>query len=378
MDNYNKIKIKLEENNCSLITSFNDFEQQRISVLKKSYHYVKIEFIGICGHPTSAIVTNFISRQTGIRCKECTKTNVQQILKITAHNSNNIELNSINIIKEYLLNKYDIIRTKEGCRADIIINKIGDSKYIPIQVKSTNSISNNKLYSFRCLNKDYTNMIIICICILENKIWVIPYKEIKCANNLNISMRSKYNKYLVSDNNRLYEYIEQYSNDYYTTDIDRLMTPHTILQQREQEYSKKRETHISFLNFKYPEVQNTSTDFIVNGKRVQEKVAGYYKIKSNPTLLVHFACNNGKKANGFRNFRTYRLGENDYYWIHSSIDNKFWIIPENILYINEYISETNKTHNRKVLYINNNTRWITDYEYTYDNIDITKIKDLFI
>jgi hypothetical protein len=377
MDNYLKVKTAVETQNCTMITTFEEFEKKRDIVKNKSYHYVRIDFIGICGHNTSAVVTNFICRQTGIRCKECVKKNTNNMLKSKLNETNQIENNSINIIEKYLSDKYEITRTKEGCRADLVIKKKGDDKYIPIQVKSTASISPHKMYSFRYLNKDYTNMIILCISISEQKIWIIPYEDIKHLAYLNISARSKYNKYLIEDNNFLPEYIEKYADKCYTTDIDKLMTPSSPLQRQEQEYVKKRESLVNFLEYKYPEVQNTPTDFIVNGKKVQEKVCGHPKKNR---LTIWMASNNGKKENGNRNFRTYRLGENQYYWFHSNIDNKFWIIPENILFEKGYISKADETKNKKCLIISispTSNSWINDYKYDYDNINKDRILELF-
>ena len=104
----------------------------------------------------------------------------------------------------------------------------------------------HKMYSFRGINKSYDNMIIICICTSEKKIWVIPYEDIKHLSNLNISTTSKYNKYLVSDNNLLSDSIIKCMPIYYDNILE-LNKPINILQQREQEYVKKREKYINFL-----------------------------------------------------------------------------------------------------------------------------------
>jgi hypothetical protein len=376
MDNYLRVKTEIENNKCTMITTFEEFEKKRETVMEKFYHYVRIDFVGICGHNSSAVVTNFMNRKTGIRCKECVNKDTSNTLKNKTICANETETNSINIIEKYLSDTYDITRTKEGCRADLLIKKKGSDKYIPIQVKSTIKIL-HKMYSFRGINKDYANMIILCVCTSENKLWVVPFDDIKHLSCLNISMRSKYNKYLVEDNNLLSEHIEKYADNCYTLDIDKLMTPIAPLQRQEQEYVKKRESLVSFLEYKYPEVQNTPTDFIVNGKKVQEKVAGLCTTKGKNAVLAHLASNNGKNEKGNRKFRTYRQGENEYYWIHSKIDNRFWIIPESILFKKGYISKADETINKKVLYMSHNTEWIKEYQYDYDNINKDKILDLF-
>jgi hypothetical protein len=377
MENFNKIKNIVEENSCNLLTTFEEFEEKRDKVLKKSYQYVRIGFVGVCGHNSSAVVTNFITRKTGIKCKDCVKKSTICSLKIKNKEANKIESQSISIIERYLLDTYEVIRTKEGCRADLILKNKINTLYIPVQVKSTNNISSHKMYSFRCINKNYDDMIIVCICTSEEKIWVIPYDDIKHLNSLNISIKSKYNKYLVENNLMLYKIVENYSDKYCKKSLIELNTPLNILQKREQEYVNKRETFINFLEYTYPDIQNTSTDFIVNGKKVQEKVAGIRKDRNNDILSVYLASNNGKKNNGVRKFRTYMLGENNYYWIHSSIDSRFWIIPENILYDKGYLAKADETLANKVIYISNKTQWITYYEYNYNNINKENIEKIF-
>jgi hypothetical protein len=119
--------------------------------------------------------------------------------------NNIIEYNGINILNN-ILNKYYITkRTPEGCNSDIVIKRIDEEKdiWIPIQIKTTNN-SNYDKYSFDLMNKSnkYKNIILICICVSEKKIWVIPINIIDAKVKLNISInKSKYNEYLIDDNN---------------------------------------------------------------------------------------------------------------------------------------------------------------------------------
>ena len=71
---------------------------------------------------------------------------------------------------------------------------------------------------------------------------------------------------------------------------------------------------------------------------------------------------------------TYTLGENDYCWFHSAIDEIFWIIPELVLYNRGYISASDETKSRKTLQIREGTKWLKEYQYSYDDIDISKNK----
>jgi hypothetical protein len=384
MERYNCVKKIVEENECQLLTSFEEFETKRENVLNKSYLYVRIDFIGICSHKSSAVFTNFKSRGTGKRCKECVKKSTANTVKLLQKDSNNItEYESIELIIKYLSPYYNIKRTNEGCRIDIAIKEKEkeEDEWIPIQVKSTKKIC-HKMYSFRGINKNYEGMLIICVCTDEEKIWIIPYTDLSLkAPNLNISEYSKYNKYKC-DNIILKEYIDKYKDKYIRQTLDKCMTPISDLQQNEQKYVKKRESIIKFLEFQKPNIQNTPTDFIVNGKKVQEKVCGYDKQRT--SLVVYLASNNGKRENGVRKFRTYKLGENDYYWLHSSIDNRFWIIPERVLYDKGYISNKDEIISNKSFRIRVNKEnnygvreWLKEYEYNYDNPDREQIIELF-
>jgi hypothetical protein len=377
MDNYLKVIKIVEDTKCTLLTTFEEFEEKRKTVLQQLYLYVRINFIGICGHNSSAVFTNFKSRKTGIRCKECVAKATKETLKSRPKETcAKYETDSLNLFEKYLSPFYEVKRTKEGCKADLIIRP-KDSKedlWIPLQAKATQQIC-HKMYSFKGTNKDYTGMLIICGCIADDKIWIIPYNDLTTKSKINISIRSKYNKYLVEDKTKINEVIEKYETIKDCCDI--FMTPMGEYQQREQEYVKKRELYVDFLNYVYPELHNTSTDFMVNGKKVkvQEKVMG--QLKSENKHIAHFSCNNGKDEYKTKLYRSYRLRENAYYWLHSSCDDRFWIIPEIALYEKGIISDENKTIKRKVMKFKNDKTpvWLKPYEYNYKEIsDVQKAK----
>jgi hypothetical protein len=370
MENYNKVKECVEEYKCTLLTSFEEFENRRKQVNKEYYGFVRITFIGTCGHESSAVYTNFLKRKTGINCKSCVLNKFKNREKISC---SLIETNSINIIEKYLQEDYEIIRTKEGCKADIVLRKLTEQKYIPVQVKSTNSI-NHTMYSFNNVNNNYNDMLIICVCIKEEKLWIFPYESINHIKRLNISKTSKYNKYIVNSTN-ITKIIDEYSLKCFRDSIDELLIPQSIHQKREQEYVKKRESYINFLTYTYPSEQNTPTDFLIGNKKIQEKVCGYLPKRS--AICVHLASNHGKKENGIRNWRTYRLGENDFYWFHSSIDDRFWIVPEVELFNRSYLSKPEETSNKQIFVISSNLEWLQKYEYNYLYVDIDKIKKIF-
>lgn len=107
---------------------------------------------------------------------------------------------------------------------------------------------------------------------------------------------------------------------------------------------------------------------MINGIKVQEKVMGYEPRKN--LLVCHLACNNGKDENKKRKYRTYYLGENAYYWLHSSQDDRFWIIPEIKLHKRGKISDRDKIDNRKSIKFNRDKvpKWIKKWEFNYKEI----------
>jgi len=362
MENYTKVTECFRNAHCQLLTSFEEFERRRGELEKKFYHFVKVDFIGTCSHLSSAIFTNFKLRKTGIICKECI---IRQSKTIQHPNSNGIELMGIQIVEEYL-KEYDVLRTKEGCRADLIIKKKTEEKWIPIQIKTSLKQMHN-MYSFKQCNKDYSGMLLFCICISEKKIWVLPFST-DLPSSINISLTSKYDKYLVI-NEKIPDTIEKYRDNIIVSDLDALMLPVNPLQQREQEYVRKREAALPFLEYKYPDIQAGISDFICNGKKVQEKVVGLHK----KTLHANLSVNNGKK-NGKRSFRSYMVGENDYYWFHSSIDDRFWIIPEGVLVEKGYIT-VDKQKRTDIRFSGN--QW-DNYKYNYKEIDKEKMMEIFL
>ena len=375
MENYNKVKACVDKNNCTLITTFEEFEELREKVLQKSYQFVRIRFTGSCSHESNAVYTNFNLRKTGIICKDCNIKSCSNVMK-HAKNSNETESDGIAIIEEYLSPYYEIIRTKEGCLADLAIRKQSEDQWIPVQVKVTMKMCHG-MYSFTLHKADYKNMLLICVCVSEKKLWIIPYNQLKTIHKLNISIKSKYSKYLL-DPHLIHATIDNYQSDIVCLPIDTIILPINPMQQREQEYVRKRERHLPFLKYEYPVIQGSCVDVIINGKKVQEKVLGYTESKKG--LHCGFSANKCK-LDGKRQFRCYRLGENDYYWLHSSIDNRFWIIPEQILYEKGYLCKKDDTKNKTMLWFkseNNITKnWLDIYQYTYDTIDQEAILKIF-
>ncbi len=182
---YNDIVNKFAINGCKLLTTYEEF----IELNKITYQsHIKLDFIAQCGHPNKVVLSNFLLRKTGINCKKCViQNNISKRLLTTniqpASISNCIENNGYNEIIKLIDSNFIIKKTHEGCLADFLIQPKDNNKnkWIPIQLKTTQN-SVHDMYSF--------NMIIICYCIDEKKIWIIPYNDINHLKyKINISKK---------------------------------------------------------------------------------------------------------------------------------------------------------------------------------------------
>jgi hypothetical protein len=191
--------------------------------------------------------------------------------------------------------------------------------------------------------------------------WLIPYEDVKGQISIKISIKSKYNHYEVTPDN-IKEKLMNFYENMPKFQFDILNTPTSDTHKQEQLYRKLREETLDFIQFIYPEFEGTVYDFKIFDKKVQEKVG--FICKNNPNSFG-FCLN---KSDGKKYNCSYKLKDNDYYWLHCKNTSRFYVIPESILIENGFIGDNCKQH----LYIsptNIKTKWADDYLFNYDNID---------
>ena len=106
-------------------------------------------------------------------------------------------------------------------------------------------------------------------------------------------------------------------------------------------------------------------DFIINNKKVQEKVGTHCK---NSNKIFFSLCKRNGSINGVSKFKPYSVGDNDLYWLHFPNKKIFYLLPENKLVkddntIKRSLNITVDTNGNPV---NQNMK---DYLFTYNNID---------
>jgi hypothetical protein len=125
-------------------------------------------------------------------------------------------------------NHFIVIKSFDGCKADIAIKKIEETEdlWLGIQVKTTIKKKDREQYYFRLNNGKYDNCLILCVCDEDKKMWLIPYEEVNGLKTIGVAKKSKYNKYEVTIEN-LIEKLNHYYMTNSKTQFDILDTPTT-------------------------------------------------------------------------------------------------------------------------------------------------------
>jgi len=82
-------------------------------------------------------------------------------------------------LRDLLKNDFDFVKAFDGCKSDIIIKpkNVKDDNWIGIQVKSTNR-NVNEIYNFNFRGICYDDVLTICICFKDKKMWCFEYENI--------------------------------------------------------------------------------------------------------------------------------------------------------------------------------------------------------
>ena len=363
MYDYDKTCQKFLEVNCKIIDTKEEYEERN-----KGTRFPKCNYIASCGHQHIVFINVFISRKTGLLCPSCkNKENAikkKELMKDDKLKFMKMELRCMNYFKE-LCKNFEIHKAFDGCRADLIARPIDqkEDKWIGIQVKST---ERNNHYEFH-LENNYLDLIILCLCEDDKKIWLIPYQDLNGISKIHIGIKSKYNKYEINKLN-----INETLSEYYKTmkkfTYEELDKPLCIYTEREKEFYRYRESKIDFLDFTYNDMEGIVYDFKIGDKKIQEKVGCLDKVKN---VNVFCLWKNNGKLNGKQNPSSYDIGDNDYYWLNADDKKLFYVFPENILIEKDYIGYTG---GKKQLKINprqtTHNGWIQPYKFDYTSFGL--------
>jgi hypothetical protein len=351
---YEKIKNVFEEKHCILLTTEEDFQENKMNAMSK------YNIISACGHLREDVYFHtFKNRNSGVLCKECIKIPKENAIKI---DNNETERIAFGVIK-HLLNKemFDINITNECVKSDLCIKLKEESKdmWLPFQLKSTLHPDKTTI-TFNIGKKNYDNMIMILICINPIKIYIINGndKVIRNKERFTIGYKSKYAHYEVpidKFNETILDNIKQ--NKEFLNTYEVLNTPITDECKLEREFQLFRISTFKNINFVLPN-NYLKWDFVLMGYKIQERTIN--KRKNRNSFVVSFKHRESAKN------KHYHVDDNDYYWLNFPDKIKFILIPSNVLFTNGYLKNNEETK-RDMLSIdtNNIPSWLQPFIYEY-------------
>jgi hypothetical protein len=379
---YSSMVEMLEKHGCKMVTSEEDFLYNELNIFRP------IEIIGSCGHKSEELF-NDIPFEQGKQtpCQECREAKAAATRERLINPDTNrlrvleVEDEASSWIKSLLNDKFEVLITNEGCKADMAIRPLESSEdeWAMIQLKSASKTKDGEnSYSFAFNKNDYRGMALVCTAKTADAIWILDAAEMKdfVGTSITLGANNKYFKYRVPPCYFANEIEEMFvDNRLKKMTIMEIMKRHYKSIEAEDIYQKLRVANIPFLKFE--DVQNyCNSDFIVNGFKVQEKFA--YKDHQQYNL------NNLHKSNGKDNKVPYDKGDNDFYWVHLADWRLFYVIPEKVLIEHGYISDgPNKGQKHIGIYPKlysektKKNEWITEYEFDYHNLDSSKLKAMF-
>lgn len=265
---------------------------------------LKLPVLCSCGHERKITVSN-LKDYTSNKCIKCTTIDVNEKLK-NNQSSTKIPTTSQGEYDSYIYFKnlievhFDILLLNSGTKADCIIKPKNENKWIQVQLKHTVESKKNKTYGFTTHKNNYEHMILACVCVKDDKIWFVDAEVVKNYIGFNIynGKNTKYSKYSCEIENVCNTLKNFYENDYYTKVTEEEANSKAgIYHIQEQDFVKLREEKISFLKYEYNPIQGLRHDFIVNGKKVQEKANNNKSSSKKYESYRFFLRKTGKKKN---------------------------------------------------------------------------------
>ena len=120
-------------------------------------------------------------------------------------------------------------------------------------------------------------------------------------------------------------------------------------------------------------------DFKINNFKVQEKIGSYVKgIDGQIRYSLH--KNNGS-VDGIRKLQSYKVGDNDFYWLNFPDKRYFYVLPEHELIKYNHLADGLQKGKKNIcVNIKNGVISKFDNKYLFDleNLDKDRLTTLFI
>jgi hypothetical protein len=227
-----------------------------------------------CNHNMN-VSFNAFKRRVHYSCVSC----ITKIVQSQAYDDSNrvasgsmMEACAFKFIKDTICDQFDVIKSHEGCRVDMIIKPkfVNDNKWIGIQIKSRSK--QKAQYTFKNIGK-YPNNIVLCVIVPEFKMWLFEGNTLLGQKGLTIGLlKSKYDVHemsVLSIKEKLFEMYDKLEKN----TSENMMIPVTILSQKEHSNRLCRESLLPNCVFEYPHIDGTKYDVVINDFKIQDKCA---------------------------------------------------------------------------------------------------------
>ena len=353
---YYKFKQIFLNEGCIFITTLEEFIDIRKKNEFNNSKKISVTYIANCGHVENTVIDSFVTDKCGLICKKCSRFANKR--EDGSSKTIRMEDDAIIYITSIISDKFEVSKNIEGCLSDFAIRpwSVKEDKWLMIQQKTTDKIRGSGKYKFKASDR-YIDCVMCFLCLSDKRNWILDGSFIKTPE-ISISKISKYNKNEVTSET-ICNILKKYYNKFEKYPYNEINTPISETAQLEQKYRILREQKCSFVDFKYSEYSQLVYDFMINGKKFQEKVR--HPIENVVNFILH-------KNDGFNKLQSYKKGDNDYYWLHVRDTTLFLVIPENILLQDN--SEVVKFININLKNIEN-SKWY-EYLFDYNNIDLER------
>jgi hypothetical protein len=261
----------------------------------------------------------------------------------SSNNNSKLESDAHLELKEILSD--NMIKTTECAKADWCYFKEDLTNVLPVQTKTATKINND--YKFSKVNK-YDEMLLVCRPMPMHEVgtFVIPGKLIKVEYlHIRLKKDTKYWPYFITDKD-----LKQFMSDLYEAlsdnkvifkwpsgieidissiklqEFDKISVPISKNNKKEFDNQNWRREKFPLLNYVYPTVENTKTDVIINGLRIQDKTAN-----ANKNLQTNLNKSAGR-INKKMTFRPYEADDFDVLFTFPNDNRKYmFIIPMYVL-----------------------------------------------
>lgn len=364
---YEKFKEQCKDLGCELITTEDELNSVEI---QPKYKNLTLKIKMSCGHVVDKpSVRNLFDGKSKTTCPPCSLINANQKLKDNVKNIDGvtisalIEKSGLDLIRDICKTQFEIVKTHEGCEADILVRPVGSAEdlWLSVQLK----VSNADSHTFT-VSKIYDNSIILLIHVGDKKMWILENTNLIDKVGKQVmrfgKIKSIYDVFSIA--NLSTEFEKWYKTKKYNITFEKGSIPKSESVRKEYEMELLREKSINFLTFEKSEIDGLVYDFKIGNLKVQEKNCHISVIGVEVTALKK---SGGKDKSGKKTKASYSEGDNDVYWINSADKNIFYVVPESVLIEKGFIA-TDKQKGKKTFGIRFH-KWLSDYKFKYKTIN---------